>query len=206
MTDRDYTHLQFVVDRSGSMVTIASDMEGAVRQLLKDQRELPGKLTVGFVRFDDEVEEMTTFADAEDVDPTLSPRNRTALYDAMGTTINKLGDRLAGLPEDVRPGKVLFVIVTDGLENASRDFTAAEVKTMVERQTNEFAWEFVYLGANQDAVMVAKDMGIAAKSALTYDPSQVAVAAAAVSDYTTRTRSYQEAAFTDDDRRKAGRA
>jgi hypothetical protein len=203
MTDTNYTHLQFVVDRSGSMHSIASDMEGAVRQLLDEQKALPGRLTVGFVRFDDVVEETAVFAAPDDVDPTLSPRGRTALHDAVGMTVTRLGERLAALPEDQRPGKVILAIVTDGKENASREYTADTVRPLIETQTNDYAWDVAYLGANQDAVLVAQGMGIREGSALTYDPGQVAVAAASLGDYTARSRSGRSAAFTDADRQAA---
>jgi hypothetical protein len=194
------------MDRSGSMTSIASDMEGAVRNLLADQKALPGRLTVGFVRFDDVVEETAIFAAPDDVDPTLDPRNMTALHDAVGTTITKLGERLAALPEHERPGKIIFAIVTDGLENASKDYDGARVKQLVKQQSEQYGWDFVYLGANQDAVLVGESLGLNRGSTLSYDPGNVALAAASLSTYTSTTRSKGSASFTDADRKAAGRA
>jgi hypothetical protein len=205
LTDPSYTHLQLVVDRSGSMFSIAEDMEGAVRNLLADQKALPGKLTVGFVRFDDVVEETAVMVSPDDVDPTLDPRNMTALYDAVGTTITKLGARLAALPEAERPGTVVFAIVTDGLENASKDYDAATVKRLITQQAEQYGWRFVYLGANQDAILVGESLGLSRGSTLSYDPDNVAVAAASLSGYTSTTRSKGVATFSDEDRKAAKR-
>lgn len=203
MTMKDYTALVLIVDRSGSMDEIATDMEGAIKTLLKEQiaaTPAGGKLTVDYVRFDDVVEHVATFADPATVDVTIQPRNMTALNDAVGTTIQKFGDALAGLDEDQRPDTVMVAIVTDGRENASKDYTGQRVREMVEHQTADYQWVFVYLGANQDAIKVAQGMGISAGSALTYDTKNVYAGTQSLSGYTTTLRTTGSAAFTDDDR------
>lgn len=200
MVDQSYTALVLIVDRSGSMAPIATDMEGGIKTLIADQRGLPGKLTVDYVLFDDQVDYVASLADPATVDVALTPRGMTALNDAVGSTVEKFGRTLAETGEDERPGKVLVAIVTDGHENASKDYTGARVKELVEQQTEEWGWEFLYLGANQDAVKVAHGMGIAAGSALTYNTANAGAMAASVSSYVTTSRVAGRAAFTDADR------
>jgi hypothetical protein len=203
MTKADYTALLLIVDRSGSMASIATDMEGAIKNLLDEQRALPGVLTVDYVRFDDQIEYVHRLADPATVQIKIKPRNMTALNDAVGIAFNSFGATLAAMHEDTRPGKVLVAIVTDGHENASREYTGAQVKELIETQQRDYNWEVVYLGANQDAVAVAAGMGIAASSALTYDPANVAVSTQSLSSYMTTSRTTGSAAFTDADRERA---
>jgi hypothetical protein len=99
---------------------------------------------------------------------TFQPRGMTALYDAIGRTINSVGQRLAGLNEAERPDKVVFVILTDGMENASVEFSAAKIGEMIKHQRETYSWEFIFIGANQDAVLSAQAIGISANAALTY--------------------------------------
>jgi hypothetical protein len=200
VTNADYTALLFIVDRSGSMASIASDMEGAIRTLLDEQRALPGKLTVDFVRFDDQVEYVTSMADPATIVIKISPRNMTALNDAIGTAFNKFGATLAAMPEDERPGKVIVAIVTDGMENASKDFTGPQVKALIEQQREVYSWDVLYLGANQDAVAVAQSMGIHADSALTYTTTNVGAMSESLRGYVTTSRTAGAAAFSAADR------
>lgn len=200
MTQQDYTALVFVVDRSGSMQSIAKDMEGGISALLESQKAVPGKLTVDYVRFDSIVEHVHEAADPADVVVEISPRGSTALYDAVGQTINRLGARFAALPEDERPGQVIFAIVTDGYENASREFSGAKIQEMVKHQTDEYGWNFMYLGANQDAVLTAQTLGIAAGGALTYNTANVRSMTQTMDSYVTQTRSGIAYNFTEADR------
>jgi hypothetical protein len=114
----------------------------------------------------------------------------TALYDALGKTINTVGQELAALDESERPGLVQFVIITDGMENASREFTSDAVKNLITHQTEKYNWDFVFVGSNQDAVLTASTLGISAGSALTYDNATVGAASASWGDYVTTTRSF----------------
>lgn len=202
MTKQDYTALVFVVDRSGSMWGIAEDMEGGISELLKKQRELPGKLTVDYVRFDTVVEQVYHLADPADVEIEISPRGSTALNDAVGQTIRSFGQVLAAMPEDERPSKVIFAIVTDGYENASREYTREAVKAMVKHQTDVYNWDFIYIGANQDAVEVGRTLGVKGGSALTFNPANVVAMTATMDSYVGATRSMGSYNFTDDDRLK----
>lgn len=157
----EYTHVSVLLDRSGSMDSIRTDVEGGFNSFIKSQKAVPGKLTVTLSQFDDLYELVYSGKDIHDVPPlNLVPRNMTALTDSLAKVINDTGAALNALPENVRPGKVLILIITDGLENASREFTAEQVAKMVKHQQEKYAWSFQYLGANQDAVLAAQAVGI----------------------------------------------
>jgi len=162
----DLTDLIIIMDRSGSMSSIQQDMEGGLDQLFTDQRKEPGECQVTLVQFDDEHELVYEAKPLADVPPTkLVPRGTTALLDAMGFTIRRTGERLAALPEAERPGKVIVVIVTDGHENASKEYQPSaggreRIAAMVKEQEEKYSWTFVYLGANQDAFEVGGSIGV----------------------------------------------
>lgn len=163
MTDSNYTHIAMLSDRSGSMDSIRSDAEGGINTLIRDQQATPGRATLTLVEFDSTSDTVYDFVDLKTVpDPAyhLIPRGNTALQDAMGALIGSTGAKLAALPEAQRPGLVMFVVMTDGYENSSREVTAAALKAMVDKHTTEFAWKFVFLGANQDAFATGARYGI----------------------------------------------
>lgn len=181
---KDSTHLALVVDRSGSMIAIAEDAEGGLKRFIAEQRAVPGELTIEMFQFDTQYEKVT------DIDTwTLVPRGMTALLDAIGKAIVEVGEGLAARPEEERPAKVIFMIVTDGLENSSREWTRKQVFDAITRQRDEWKWEFVFAAANQDAIAEGASMGIA--SNMNYTPSAAgthalyATASASVSDYRT---------------------
>lgn len=210
MTNQDKTQLLLIVDRSGSMGGIAADMIGGINGLFKEQAKLPGECVVDYVQFDTEYElvfEDTPVADAEAV---LLPRGGTALLDAMGKAVTDLGTKLRNLDESDRPGKVLVVVVTDGYENSSREWTKSAVKSLVEQQRDKYQWEFVFLGANMDAVAEAATFGIPAGSTLTYAASAAGTGAMTTSlnTYVGTTRASKgsavgAASFSDEDRENA---
>lgn len=168
MTDSYYTAVLIVLDRSGSMAGIRDDMVGGLEQLLRTHAAEPGLLTVDIVTFDDRIEVSHHFANPSEVSVELVPRGMTALHDAMGYALNGFGAQLAALPEHARPGNVQVIVVTDGYENASKEYTAETVRRLVVTQTDTYGWDFVFLGADQDAVLTAADLGIAAGKAMTY--------------------------------------
>lgn len=202
MTDPDYTHIAVVVDRSGSMFGIRADMIGGLDELFKSQAGLPGKCLVDYAQFDTEYELVFEDTDISKAKAQLDPRGGTALLDAIGITVANLGKKLADLSEDARPGKVLVVVVTDGEENSSKEYKKTDIKALVEKQESEFSWNFVFLGANMDAVSEGMNMGVTRGSTLTFDPNNIPVAMASVNAYTTAYRSKGSAAFTDEDRQK----
>ena len=168
MSDSNYTALLIVLDRSGSMSSIRDDMVGGLQEMLRTHAAEPGLLTVDVVAFDDQIEVTHHFANPRDVKIDLVPRGSTALHDAMGYAVNGFGAELAALPEHARPGNVQVIVVTDGDENASKEYTAETVRKLVAKQTNQFNWDFVFLGADQDAVLTAGHLGIHADKAMTY--------------------------------------
>lgn len=185
---KDYTDITFVLDRSGSMSSIWSDVEGGLNSFVEKNKELPGDVKFTLLVFDSNYSNtpsttcLETVINAVDIRhlgkislANYGPRGGTPLYDAMGITINRLGARLAALPENERPKKVLFVTYTDGGENASHEFRHG-VKSMVEHQTQKYAWEFVYMGTNQDVHRVGESLGIPVGNRKFYTCSAVGVA------------------------------
>jgi Mg-chelatase subunit ChlD len=206
MTNPDLTRLVIVADRSGSMHGIAGDMNGAIRQLLVEQATQPGTLVVDIVTFDTVVEyPYTGVAPAEVTDDIIRPRGSTALNDAVGLTIAKLGAELSSLAEDDRPGHVIVVVVTDGMENASREYTTQQVKAMVEEQTAKWGWTFLYLAANVDAFATGAGYGFARGQTISYaaDSEGAESVVKSASAGITRTRSGLSTDFTDEEREAA---
>ncbi len=160
MTNPTYTHISVLVDRSGSMSSIRSDAEGGLRAFLSDQRSQPGHLTTSVFQFDTEYDEVARMAAGDPLTGwTLQPRGATALLDSLGRAILATGQDLAALPEDERPGRVFFVVVTDGMENASVEWTRERVLEEVRRQSQVYGWTFVYTAANQDAIAEGGRLG-----------------------------------------------
>ena len=170
MTDPNYTAMLIILDRSGSMSDIRDDMVGGLEQLLATQAAEPGLLTVDIVTIDDQIELTHSFAQPEDVKIELIPRGSTALYDAVGRSLNGLGEALAKLTEHARPGTVLVTIVTDGMENASSEYTPDVIAKLITRQRDTYNWDISFLGANQDAILEVRKIGIGADDVLTYVP------------------------------------
>jgi len=192
------------------MAMIQSDMQGAIDSLVREQRNQPGDLDIDVFEFDyidpDVPYEPTISVTAEEYPGyKLIPRGGTALHDAMALSIDYVGKRLNELSEDDKPASVQFVIVTDGYENSSRQFTAKDVAARISRQRDKYNWDFLFVGANQDAVLTARDFGIPASSSLTYTASSAGVenSLRSVSAYVTGTRSGLGYEFTDEDRAKA---
>ena len=169
---KNKTDITIILDRSGSMESVKSDTIGGFNSFLGEQQKVEGEASLSLVQFDDQYEVVYENKDISTADrlteATFQPRGSTALFDAIGRTINAVGQRLAATPEEERPDKVLFVIMTDGFENASHEFNAAKISEMTNHQRNVYKWEFMFIGANQDAVLSAKEMGIPAAAALTY--------------------------------------
>jgi len=196
--------LIIITDRSGSMSRIASDMEGALKKLLEDQEK--ENLFVTYVRFDDVYEEVFFEKPAKDVKKIpIQPRNMTALLDAIGKTLNTVERRSSEKEKKDRADKVLFVIVTDGLENASREFSRAQVFEMIEKAKRDNKWDFMFIGANQDSIAEGASLGIARGSSLNYAASAKGVRGMshAVSSYTSAYFAGDAAEFSDEDRAAA---
>jgi hypothetical protein len=169
----DYTHISFLLDRSGSMRSVASDTIGGFNQFLSSQKGAPGRATFTLAQFDDVYEPvgspMMNIAYVRDLTgQTFSPRGSTALLDGIGRLIEETGAGLTRMPEEARPAKVVFVIQTDGEENASTRFNLAQINSMIAHQREKYQWEFVFLGANQDAIATASKMSIGRGTTMTY--------------------------------------
>ncbi|MDR0671985.1 MAG: VWA domain-containing protein [Oscillospiraceae bacterium] len=174
------TEIAFILDRSSSMGGLESDTIGGYNSFLKKQQEQPGEAHITTVLFDSKYELLHDRLDLRAVSPITEHeyyvRGCTALLDAIGKTINKIGNAQKHTAEEYRAGKVLFVITTDGMENASREFDYAKIKSMIEHQKSRHGWEFIFLGANIDAVETAGWIGITPDRAQNYHADSEGVA------------------------------
>ncbi|MFP3714711.1 hypothetical protein [Puerhibacterium sp. TATVAM-FAB25] len=182
MADQTFTHLAMLLDRSGSMQSIKEATEQGFELFLAEQRQTPGRCTVTLAQFDDRYEEVYADLDVAAVPPlNLQPRGATALLDSIGRLVQTTAVRIAQLPEEQRPANVIVGIMTDGLENASKEYTHAAIKALVTEREETFGWTFLYMGANQDAIEVGASLGVAADRSLTYEAANVGTAYAATS-------------------------
>ena len=169
---KNLTEMVFILDRSGSMQSLTDDTIGGFNAMIDGQKKEDGEAYVTTVLFDDNYEVLHDHVDIQKVSPITTKeyyaRGCTALLDAIGKTINSIGSRLSATPEDERPDKVMFVITTDGFENASKEFSKSTVKEMIEHQQEKYSWTFMFLGANMDAVGEAASLGINTDFARTY--------------------------------------
>ncbi|MBR5984963.1 MAG: VWA domain-containing protein [Clostridia bacterium] len=161
---KNLTEMVFILDKSGSMAGMEKDTVGGFNAMIEKQRREEGDALVSTVLFSDGSRVIHDRADIAKVEP-LTDRQYfvggcTVLYDAVGDAIHHIGNVHKYAREEDRPEKTVFVITTDGMENASRRYSAGEVKRLITRQKERYGWEFLFLGANIDARAVADDMGI----------------------------------------------
>lgn len=185
---QDLTEIVFILDRSGSMSSRKTDAEGGMNEFIRNQKELPGEANLTLVQFDEHYDVVYRGPVKNAPEFKLVPRGSTALHDAIGRTINETGTKLAKLSEHERPALVIFVILTDGEENASREFSGHKIKEMVEHQESKYNWKFTYLGANQDAIAVGNSIGT--QSSANYNNTYKALNAASNNVSRMRSASY----------------
>lgn len=203
MTKANYTHIQLLVDRSGSMASIRDDAEGGINTLIEDQKAVEGFCTLGITEFDDKYEVPVPPKDIANVGKyALHPRGSTALLDAIGRCITETGAWLANMDENDRPSLVLFAVVTDGMENASREWTHEKVMELITEHTDKYGWDFKYLAAGQDAIQVGAQMGFRASNSMSYDNAKVGSTYDTLSTNMVNTRLMgKPQGFTEEDRK-----
>lgn len=185
-----------IIDRSGSMTSIAKDAIGGFNTFLEEQKRIPGEASLTFIQFDTEYEVVHENMPLNNVpvldENTFRPRGATALLDAVGKTIDNTGKRLADMSEENRPDKVIVAILTDGQENSSTQYNRSKVKEMIQHQKEQYQWEFIFLAANQDAFAEAISLGINTKDTFNFQATSVGTRSAyknmsnAVSQYRTK--------------------
>lgn len=166
------TELVFIIDRSGSMSGLEEDTIGGFNAMLQEQQDVDGEAFVTTVLFDDQYELLHDHVNIQAIAPltrkNYTVRGSTALLDAIGMTIHKIKKIQRNVSEGSRAEKVLFIIITDGQENASRHYTADMIKERIEHQKQKYGWEFIFFGANMDAIAEAAKIGIHADRARNY--------------------------------------
>lgn len=171
------TEVVFILDRSGSMSGLEADTIGGFNSMIGKQKKEDGEAVISTVLFDDQQEVVYDRQPVKMVEPMTDRqyyvRGCTALLDAIGGAIHHIGNVHKYAREEDRPEKTMFIITTDGMENASRFYTYDRVKYMVERQKEKYGWEFLFLGANIDVISVAARFGINADRAINYECDQV---------------------------------
>lgn len=166
------TELVYILDKSGSMGGLESDTIGGYNSMLEKQKAVKGECRITTVLFDNNYEILHDRIDIGAVSPMTDKEYQvagsTALLDAIGRTINKIVNVQKNTADDYRAKRVMFVIITDGYENSSREYTAEKVKEMIDKQKDKYSWEFIFLGANIDAVQTAGHFGISPDRAIDY--------------------------------------
>ena len=178
--NNNLTEIVFLLDRSGSMSGLEADTIGGFNSLLEKQKKEHGEAILSAVLFDHECEVVYDRVNIRKAEPMTErqyyTRGSTALLDALGGAIRHIATAHRYARDDDRPGKTIFVITTDGMENSSRCWTYSGVRELIEYEKEKYGWEFLFLGANMDAISVAGRMGISADRAVRYEHDSVGTA------------------------------
>lgn len=168
---KDYTHICVVLDASGSMGGVINETKSMFNNFIEEQRKVSGEMTIDVFQFATEVNKIVDFKNINDISDLMNNyvcSGWTALRDAICISIDDVGKRLSEIVESERPEKVLFLILTDGFENKSKEFSLQDVKNRINHQTEKYKWDFIYLGANQDAILSGSEYGIDSKRCLNF--------------------------------------
>ena len=170
--NKNLTEIVFILDRSGSMAGLEADSIGGFNAMVEKQRKEPGEAFLSAVLFNQESAVIYDRVDIRKVEPMTdrqySVGGSTALLDAIGGAVHHIANVHKYAREEDRPGKTVFVITTDGMENASRRYSYPEVQRMVRHEQEKYGWEFLFLGANMDAISAARSFGIREDRAVRY--------------------------------------
>lgn len=196
---KDATHIAVLLDRSGSMSSVKDETISGYNAFVKEQKDAGENASLSLVQFDsagvDTQQEFTPIIAVPDLNgETFQPRGMTPLLDALGKTICSTGKSLEAIPEENRPDKIVFVVITDGLENASHEYNKTRIREMIQHQSSVYNWQFVYLGANQDAFAEAGQVGFQAANVPDYVGAATADAFRATSSNVARYRRTARAA------------
>jgi uncharacterized protein YegL len=191
--NKDLTEIVLIIDKSGSMNHLTNDVIGGINQFISDQKELPGNVNLSMILFDDTLDHKYNRIDLKvipNLDSTIyKTGGMTSLYDAIGYSVNYIGDALDKTTEADKPSKILVAIMTDGDDNRSIKYTAASIKEIIDHQITKYAWEFIFMAANIDVKKTADSIGISNSLAFTADSSGTRSVYACFSDQTTSYRS-----------------
>ena len=194
-----YTHITYVLDRSGSMDNVRRDIKAGLKSYIDEQKKQEGKCTFSLVQFDDCYDKHYWFHDIQTVSSTVvfEPRGGTALFDAVGKAILETGKELKNMPEELRPQKVLMIIHTDGYENMSREFSRTKIKEMIQHQEEKYNWKIAFVGTNIDVMSEGSSMGMNVRSCLSYvnDSHGIDTAYASISNATSSIRNMSTSAY-----------
>jgi len=213
MSKENYTHIVCLIDRSGSMGSIREDAQGGFNAFVEEQKKVPGEATITLVQFDTQYETVWENKPLKEVENyVLMPRGGTALLDALGRTVNETGKFLEGMSESERPSNVVFMVLTDGMENSSKEFKKQQINEMIKHQQDAYSWEFNFLAANQDAIGEAVALGFVAGNAMNFAPTGKGVRSA-MAEYSCSMSRYRKSGgdssalnlpeFADDEAKKA---
>jgi hypothetical protein len=200
--------IAILLDRSGSMETMRDDAVAGFNAFVADQRALPGEATLLLAQFDDRYDMVYDAIPLAEVPPLTAevfvPRGATALLDAIGRTLNDVRARLARLPADRRPSRVAVVVITDGRENSSQEFTAEMVRRMIETHRSVHGWEILFLGTSEQAIEDSRALGVDASHTTSFSPTAVGMRRAfeAISQTIRTHRAGGPAVFDDESRKR----
>lgn len=196
------TEIVFIIDKSGSMHNLIDDTIGGFNSVIEEQREGDGEVYVTTVLFSDYNKTLHDHINIKEVPLMTTKEYRvsgcTALLDAIGSTVDNIGIRLANTAEDDRPSKIMVFIITDGQENASHEYSKKRIKEMIEHQTDVYNWSFVFIGANMDAVSEGKDMGITLSATYSATSDGTYSTYTAIDDVINYARAYADTVCTAD--------